>query len=251
MTNANVPAARACRPAGYINKKVMESAGDMGVPRIAKKAPTMTREFALSSARSTSARKQVDVPDELSRPVFSSFGKVVSKPAPKPTKPVSKLAPKQAAAPKEAAPKPVEEVAAVIETPAPTEADEWIVVPDASRVPTGKRRVFLKDNLPSYFAAEDEEEDEADEDFIDLEAGMGGEVAKGVSRRRVWGKDSLPTYFAPEDEEEDDEGDEDYAPPKEEEAVDISEGEATIKAYGSIAHASMAAYVVDVEIARA
>ena len=47
-TNAN---ALKARPAGYINKKIMESAGDLGVPRIVKKAPTTTKEFSLSSAR--------------------------------------------------------------------------------------------------------------------------------------------------------------------------------------------------------
>ena len=56
-TNAN---ALKARPAGYINKKIMESAGDLGVPRIVKKAPTTTKEFSLSSARSgTTARKFV------------------------------------------------------------------------------------------------------------------------------------------------------------------------------------------------
>ena len=40
-----------------VNRKVLESAGDLGVPVIRKKAPTVVKEFALTSARSTGSKK--------------------------------------------------------------------------------------------------------------------------------------------------------------------------------------------------
>ena len=70
MNEPSVP----LRPLGYVNKKILESAGDMGVPRVQKAAPTAVKEFNLSSSRPGSARKKVDVPDDSTRPLYSSFG---------------------------------------------------------------------------------------------------------------------------------------------------------------------------------
>ena len=70
MNEPSVP----LRPLGYVNKKILESAGDMGVPRVQKAAPTAVKEFKLSSSRPVSARKKVDVPDDNTRPLYSSFG---------------------------------------------------------------------------------------------------------------------------------------------------------------------------------
>ena len=121
--------AKPLRPLGYVNKKILESAGDLGVPRVQKAAPTAVKEFNLSSsARPTTARKKVDVPDDSTRPLYSSFGSkagaakfarpsVVAKPKPPPAKaPAAKApTPKPVAALKvpaskaaAAAPKPVE-----------------------------------------------------------------------------------------------------------------------------------------------
>ena len=154
-----VPKPMPLRPLGFVNKKIMESSGDLGVPRITKKAPTVAKEFNLSAReKSSTARKTVVVPDEMTRPVFSSFGNAtpratpraikVSKPVVPPAKPMNnvKAAPQQnAAAPKKTA-MPAETVAPV-ETikAAPIDADEWVMVADANRVPCGKRRVWAQE----------------------------------------------------------------------------------------------------------
>ena len=53
-----------------LNKRVMESAGDLGVPRIARAAPTVVNEFKFS----TSARRAAPAKsEEVEVPVFSSF----------------------------------------------------------------------------------------------------------------------------------------------------------------------------------
>ena len=50
-----------------LNRKVMESAGDLGVPRITRAAPTAVKEFKFGT---TSTR---EAPEEVAVPVFSSF----------------------------------------------------------------------------------------------------------------------------------------------------------------------------------
>jgi hypothetical protein len=91
-----------------VNKKVMESAGDLGVPRVVKKAPTVQREFNLSATRPTSARGKLDVGDELKTPLFSSFAKAVEPPKASPRATVSKAAAAALVKPKDFAPtKPV------------------------------------------------------------------------------------------------------------------------------------------------
>jgi hypothetical protein len=281
-----------------VNKKVMESAGDLGVPRVVKKAPTVQREFNLSatrptsargkldvgdelktplfssfakaaeppkaspratvskaaaaalvkpkdfaptkpvgfsfssSSRQTSARKIVDVPDELTRPVFSSFGKAtaparqMSKPA---TASMNKKAvverkpvqqqpaePVESSAPPPPPPPPPEEEEEVEVAPAATPAKEeeevapaaadaeWEIIQEASRVPCDKRRVWAKDKMPSYMPDEACEE-EADIDYVP-------ENAEPTGLRRVWGENDLPQYLDEEADEEEDADDDDYAP---------------------------------------
>ena len=48
-------ATKPLRPAGFINRKIMESAGDLGVPRVVKREATKVKPFNLSS-RPASAR---------------------------------------------------------------------------------------------------------------------------------------------------------------------------------------------------
>lgn len=72
--NANPQAAETCftfkaRP---ISKAVMESAGDLGVPRVQKKEATKVKEFKLSGTRARTP-KDATVDEQ---PLFSSFGGV-------------------------------------------------------------------------------------------------------------------------------------------------------------------------------
>ena len=53
-----------------LNKRVMESAGDLGVPRIARAAPTVVNEFKFSTPRGRAAPAKSE---EVEVPVFSSF----------------------------------------------------------------------------------------------------------------------------------------------------------------------------------
>ena len=55
------PSIPALRPLGHLNKKILESAGDLGVPRIQKKQGTSFKAFNLSSSRPSTARKKVSV----------------------------------------------------------------------------------------------------------------------------------------------------------------------------------------------
>ena len=75
-TDSNANAAPAYQfKARPVNKAILESAGDMGVPRVEKRAPTVHKEFALStSSRPSSARGKVEVHDEMTKPLYSSFG---------------------------------------------------------------------------------------------------------------------------------------------------------------------------------
>ena len=58
-----------------VNAKVMQSAGDLGVPRVVKRAPTQVSEFKLSASRpSTKAAPSA----EAEKPVYSSFGSAMS-----------------------------------------------------------------------------------------------------------------------------------------------------------------------------
>ena len=228
-----------------VNKKVLESVGDLGVPRVLKKAPTTVKEFSFAS-RAPARKTPVDpVANSMSRPLYSSFAKPTPRTAtprgPAPSKTAAPLktkpkpppaaieAPAKAEAPEAVAPAavaPVEEApAAVSEAPAkaqPTVEElgatledlaamaaaeaEWVMVAEAKRVPMGKRRVWAKDALPAYMASAEEEEDEADGDYEPTKAG-----GKGVSRARVWGVDQLPQYMETKEEEEE-EDDADYAP---------------------------------------
>ena len=223
-----------------VNKKVLESVGDLGVPRVLKKAPTTVKEFSFAS-RAPARKTQVDpVANSMSRPLYSSFAKPTPRtatprgPAPSKTAATLKTKPKptpaaiEAEAPEAVAPAavaPVEEAPAAV-SEAPTKAQptveelgatledlaamaaaeaEWVMVAEAKRVPMGKRRVWAKDALPAYMASAEEEEDEADGDYEPTKAG-----GKGVSRARVWGVDQLPQYMETKEEEEED--DADYAP---------------------------------------
>ena len=113
-----------------VNKKIMESAGDLGVPRVAKKAPTVPREFNLTS-RPTSARTKKPEPEEKAeKPIYSSFGRCHPPPPPKPFRqaaaPVKKQTPRgPAPAPvpvpvKASAPAPAE--TKIITSPVPSKA---------------------------------------------------------------------------------------------------------------------------------
>ena len=53
-----------------LNKRVMESAGDLGVPRIARAMPTVVNEFKFSTPRGRAAPAKSE---EIEVPVFSSF----------------------------------------------------------------------------------------------------------------------------------------------------------------------------------
>ena len=51
-----------------VNKKVLESVGDLGVPRVQKKAPTVVKEFNLTArAAPSSAREEAHKPVEGSK----------------------------------------------------------------------------------------------------------------------------------------------------------------------------------------
>jgi len=54
-----------------VSQKILDSCGDLGVPRVQKKSPTKAKEFALSSARKRVAE---DAPHDELKPIYSSFG---------------------------------------------------------------------------------------------------------------------------------------------------------------------------------
>ena len=227
-----------------VNKAVMESVGDLGVPRIIKKAPTTVKEFSFAS-RPPARKKEAQldpVINQMARPLYSSFAKATPRTAtPRahaPSKPASTLKPKpkpppsaregpaEAEAPKAEA-SAAEAPAAAGEAPAKAEPaleslataepmaaeEEWVMVAEAARVPTGKRRIWSIDALPAYMASAEEEEEEADGDYEPATIRAAGGKGAGVSRRRVWGVDKLPQYMstnANDDEDADD--DADYAP---------------------------------------
>lgn len=64
--------------------KVLESAGDLGVPRVQKKAPTQPKEFNLSS-RPTSARRAAEPSWQQEAPLYSSFTKAKATAAKQPS----------------------------------------------------------------------------------------------------------------------------------------------------------------------
>lgn len=75
-----------------VNRKVLESAGDLGVPVIRKKAPTVPKEFALTSQRG----KKVEPSwvRDMEKPLYSSFGGGTKKaPAPSSRANTSRKAP--------------------------------------------------------------------------------------------------------------------------------------------------------------
>ena len=62
-----------------LNRKIMSSAGDLGVPRVIKAKPTMIKPFSLSE-RPSSARGPPKPSHEIERPLYSSFTKVATTP---------------------------------------------------------------------------------------------------------------------------------------------------------------------------
>jgi len=56
-----------------VDPKILNSSGDLGVPRVAKAPPTKSREFSLSVSNRTT---KVQAPSET--PLFSSFSKVTT-----------------------------------------------------------------------------------------------------------------------------------------------------------------------------
>ncbi len=62
-----------------LNKRVMESAGDLGVPRIARAAPTVVNEFKFSTPRGRAAPAKSE---EVEVPVFSSFASFTPRASP-------------------------------------------------------------------------------------------------------------------------------------------------------------------------
>lgn len=65
-----------------LNKAVLESAGDLGVPRIQKRDPTKPKEFSLSSSTRT---KPAATDKDQEKPLYSSFGAPVPTPRSRPT----------------------------------------------------------------------------------------------------------------------------------------------------------------------
>jgi len=265
-----------------VNQKILQSAGDLGVPRVTPRPTTTTKEFQLSGSKPTSARRKVEVPDELNRPLYSSFGKpsAARKPValggahsvlaakrstaaksgmaaastPRATgveqakavapKALASTAPPVPTSKPTAQPKPASPVlegnsAAAVDTgadvpimepnasPEPITAtkepiveaasdENWELVPESTRVPTGARRVWAQDQLPSYLA--DDGVDEATDDAEDADykpPTKAAAPAPAVSKARVWAKDALPSYLASVDgEEEEDVEDADYQLPQ-------------------------------------
>ena len=266
------------RPLGYVNRAILDSAGDLGVPRVQKKPATAPKEFALSSARPSTARKQVDVPDESNRPLFSSFGStsargtfarpsVVAKlkasapPAPKAKAPLPAAAKKAAADPKadaisdahavvdchitdeasleltaggEMEPEPPVDVSdeaeaakAIAEVAYRSALSQWEAMMPIAAQPSGARRVWATDALPTYLDdAEKDAEDDDEDDFTpqasagdeateeaDTAASNGLPASERLPGARIWAMDRLPSYLEDaEEDEEDEEEDDDFTP---------------------------------------
>lgn len=124
-----------------VNPKIMQSVGDLGVPRVVRKPPTVAKEFTLSSSsRPNSARKKVAVPDELTRPVYSSFGSklTASRPVQQPTlskravHPVAAKPRQDGIAPSVTAAPAVAAVPSVTDAPSFTDAPSVTAVPPAA-----------------------------------------------------------------------------------------------------------------------
>ena len=222
----------------------------MGVPRITKAANTQVKEFALSSARSSTVRKK-DMPEEL-KPLYSSFGSnsargtfarpsVVSKPpaarkAPAPAPIIPKKAPEVAAAPVAEVAAPVtSEAAPAVEVAAPVAAETTKAAP-----------VDISDALNESPAADaPAPQEDTPQEAAPTEAAPAASIARPIApetlaaevayiealeewkslvdekqqpsgARRVWAKDALPAYMQAGEEEgaeeEDEEKDADYAP---------------------------------------
>ena len=263
---ADVPdeASRPGFSARPVNQKILQSAGDIGVPRVVRKAPTVPKEFALSSAtpRPESARKKVDVPDELSRPVFSSFGAPSTKPKPVAVaRVIRKQLPRVTAVPvqrtgvaKAVANATQMETSTTLSSakeaqPALTENNAAVVVePKAAPEPASAVADPAAAKTTSLC------------DSVQVDAAEC--VPNG--KRRVWAQDALPAYLAADDAEEE-ESDDDFAPTKRSKAptpaveveaaaivAAVVETAATMAAIPgpppSIVHPSMAAYCDAVEI---
>ena len=231
------------RPLGFVNKKILDSAGDLGVPRVVKKASTVTKEFALSSARAktTSARKTVEVADELTRPVYSSFGRVTPRGAPpkpvyKPPASAKPAAQKKAEVKKEAPTAPPVKATVVESAPDSTEVvpepttvadavtDEEVDVPAAPEPTEEKDEVaegmLITESVPVTTESITESvpattEREATAALVEAAVVPADEVPSAeegapCTKRRVWSKDALPDYLvegAADDEDDADDGD--------------------------------------------
>ena len=95
-----------------LNKRVMESAGDLGVPRIARAAPTAVSEFKFG----TSVRKEApEKSKEVELPLYSSF-------APAPVRRSNSFTPRPATAPSASKPATAKPAAAKPAAVKPTAA---------------------------------------------------------------------------------------------------------------------------------
>ena len=106
-----------------VNRKVLDSVGDLGVPRVEKRKTTVAKEFSFSS-RPSSARAKPQPSEHEGRPLFSSFGKAA---APRSVKPVQVVPFKNGTkasttATRKAEPKPTPQVVQPAPAPEPTVA---------------------------------------------------------------------------------------------------------------------------------
>jgi len=111
-----------------VNKAVLESAGDLGVPRVVKREVTSVKEFALSSTR---PKPKPAAAPEQERPLYSSFGGVPPVPTPRSAPTRAPVAAKKPAEEAKAAPVP-EPV--MVPTPAPAVPEPAPAVPEPAPV---------------------------------------------------------------------------------------------------------------------